>query len=61
MPDMVKIGKSIRDIELGLVDLYSTGFPLPFEYKYAVKDLDKTEKAFHTAFQPSRVNPKENF
>ena len=26
-----------------------------------VKDVDKTEKAFHTAFEPSSVNPKREF
>ena len=26
-----------------------------------VKDVDKTEKAFHTAFSPNRVNPKREF
>ena len=63
MPNMVKIGKTTRDIELRLADLYSTGVPLPFECAYAakVKDVDKTEKAFHTAFEPSRVNPKREF
>ena len=63
MPNMVKIGKTTKDVELRLADLYSTGVPLPFECEYAakVKDVDKTEKAFHTAFEPSRVNPKREF
>ena len=63
MPNMVKIGKTTRNVELRLADLYSTGVPLPFECEYAakVKDVDKTEKAFHTAFEPSRVNPKREF
>ena len=63
MPNMVKIGKTTRDVELRLADLYSTGVPLPFECEYAakVKDVDKTEKAFHTAFSPNRVNPKREF
>ena len=63
MPNMVKIGKTTRNVELRLADLYSTGVPLPFECEYAakVKDLDKTEKAFHKAFSPNRVNPKREF
>ena len=63
MPNMVKIGKTTRNVELRLADLYSTGVPLPFECEYAakVKDVDNTEKAFHTAFEPSRVNPKREF
>lgn len=63
IPNMVKIGKTTRNVELRLADLYSTGVPLPFECEYAakVKDVDKTEKAFHTAFEPSRVNPRREF
>ena len=43
-----------------LLILYSTGVPLTFECEYAtrVKDVDKKEKAFHSAFEPSRVNPE---
>ena len=49
MPDVVKIGKTTRNVELRLADLYSTGVPLPFECAYGarVKDVDRTEKAFH--------------
>ena len=63
MPGMVKIGKTTRNVELRLSDLYSTGVPLPFECEYAAKvsDVDKTEKAFHRAFSPNRVNPKREF
>ena len=31
MPDLVKIGKTTRDVSLRLSDLYTTGVPLPFE------------------------------
>ena len=63
MPGMVKIGKTTRDVSLRLEDLYSTGVPLPFECEYAalVKDVDKTEKVFHNAFEKSRVNPRREF
>lgn len=63
MPDMVKIGKTGRDILVRLKDLYSTGVPLPFECAYAAKvpDMGKWEKAFHTAFGPYRVNPNREF
>ena len=54
MPNMVKIGKTTRDVELRLADLYSTGVPLPFECEYAakVKDVDKTEieKSYKVCF-----------
>tara|TARA_Y100001968_G_scaffold85941_1_gene77010 strand:- start:690 stop:1307 length:618 start_codon:yes stop_codon:yes gene_type:complete len=63
MPGMVKIGKTGRQVETRLSDLYSTGVPLPFECEYAarVTDMDKVEKAFHQAFGPNRVNPKREF
>ena len=31
MPNMIKIGKTTRDVELRLADLYSKEVPLPFE------------------------------
>ena len=39
MPNMVKIGKTTRDVELRLADLYSTGVPLHFECEYALRTL----------------------
>ena len=58
MPNMVKIDKTTRDIEIGFPDLYSTGVPLLFECEYSatVKDVNKTEKAFHTAMGASLLN-----
>ena len=63
MPGMVKIGKTAREVESRLNDLYTTGVPLPFECAYAAKvaEMDKVEKAFHNAFGPYRVNPKREF
>ena len=63
MPKMVKIGKTGRQVETRLNDLYTTGVPLPFECAYAAKveDMDQVEKAFHRAFEPYRVNPKREF
>jgi len=63
MEGLVKIGKTTRDVSLRLADLYTTGVPLPFECKYAakVRDVDETEKAFHEAFEPSRINTKREF
>ena len=57
MPGMVKIGKTGREVELRLNDLYTTGVPLPFECEYAARvlDMDKVEKAFHNAFGPYRL------
>ena len=63
MPNMVKIGKTTRNVELRLADLYSTGVPLPFECEYAakVRDVDKTEKAFIRHFHQIELIPKESF
>ena len=64
MPGLVKIGKTSRDsVEGRLLELYTTGVPVPFECAYAarVEDEDKVEKAFHLAFSPYRINPKREF
>ena len=52
MPNMVKIGKTTRNVELRLADLYSTGVPLPFECEYAakVKDVDKRKSISYSIF-----------
>ena len=63
MPGMVKIGRTSREMEARLSELYSTGVPLPFECAYAARvgDENKVERAFHQAFGPYRVNPKREF
>ena len=63
MPNIVKIGKTTRNVELRLADLYSTGVPLPFECEYAakVKDVDKTEKHFIQYFHRIELILKESF
>ena len=57
------MGKLYRDVSLRLADLYKTVVPLPFECEYAakVKDVDETERAFHEAFGPNRINIKREF
>ena len=64
MPGILKIGKTTKeDVKLRMKELYSSGVPLPFECLYAakVRDIDRVEKALHTAFSPDRVNPKREF
>ena len=39
MPGMVKIGKTGREVETRLRDLYTTGVPLPFECAYAASQF----------------------
>lgn len=64
MPNIIKIGKTNQeDVKLRMAQLYTTGVPLPFECVYAavVKDMDKVERALHTAFGPNRLNPRREF
>ena len=64
MPGLVKIGKtSRREVQQRLIELYSTGVPVPFECEYAARVSDESvvEKAFHTAFEPYRINPNREF
>ena len=64
MPGLVKIGKTAREeVEIRLLELYSTGVPVPFECAYAARVADETEveRAFHQAFGPYRINPKREF
>lgn len=64
MPGLVKIGKTSREeVEHRLKELYSTGVPVPFECEYAAKVSNEAvvEKAFHTAFEPYRINPNREF
>ena len=64
MPGLVKIGKTSREeVDHRLKELYSTGVPVPFECEYAARVSDEAvvEKAFHTAFEPNRINPNREF
>lgn len=63
MPGLIKIGKTRGDAATRMGELYTSGVPVPFECVYAalVKDIDKVEKAFHTAFAPNRINVKREF
>ena len=64
MPGLIKIGKTTQtDLNSRMKQLYTTGVPFPFECEYACEVLDchKVEKAFHTAFGKTRVNPGREF
>ena len=64
MPGMVKIGKTDRDPQTRMKELYSTGVPNPFECAFAAEfdgDISRLEKALHTAFGPYRDNPSREF
>ena len=64
MPGLVKIGMtSGDDAATRLAQLYTTGVPFPFTLEFAcrVPNPDEVERALHTAFAPSRVNPRREF
>jgi hypothetical protein len=51
------------DANSRIVQLYSTGVPVPFELQYAckVQNAEEVERALHIAFSPQRINPKREF
>lgn len=65
MPNLLKIGfTAAEDVKVRMAQLYTNpGVPLPFECVYAarVSNAQKVEKALHTAFGPSRINPRREF
>ena len=63
MPGMVKIGKTGREVEARLNDLYTTGVPLPFECAYAarVADMDKVKKPSTTRSAPTESTQGGSF
>lgn len=64
MPGLVKIGYTTQDdANSRIVQLYTTGVPVPFELEYAckVQNAEEVERALHVAFSPQRINPKREF
>lgn len=64
MPGLVKIGYTTQeDANSRIVQLYTTGVPVPFELQYACKvpNAEEVENALHIAFSPNRINPKREF
>ena len=63
MPGIIKIGMTTTPIENRMLQLDSTGVPLPFECYYAarVNDQKRVEKALHEAFGDHRVRKSREF
>ena len=64
MPGLVKIGKTaLGDANDRILQLYTTGVPVPFKIEFACRVADEleVEKALHIAFGPQRINPKREF
>ena len=63
MPGYVKIGMTERSVTSRILDLDTTGVPLPFQCYYAARVADhrKVEQALHVAFGDSRVRKSREF
>jgi hypothetical protein len=63
MPGLIKIGMTAQQVEKRMLDLDSSGVPLPFECYYAAKvaDMAKVEKALHEAFGDHRIRKSREF
>lgn len=63
MPGLVKIGMTQAPIEARMLQLDTTGVPLPFECYYAarVNDQKRVEKALHEAFGDHRIRKSREF
>ena len=63
MPGIIKIGLTTSPIESRMLQLDTTGVPLPFECNYAtrVDDQKRVEKALHEAFGDHRVRKTREF
>lgn len=64
MPGLAKIGYTAQDeASTRIGQLYTTGVPVPFTIEFAcrVENGAAVESALHTAFSPSRINPKREF
>jgi hypothetical protein len=63
MPGVIKIGMTTMPIENRMLQLDTTGVPLPFECYYAarVNDQKRVEKALHEAFGDHRVRKSREF
>lgn len=63
MPNMVKIGITTKTAEERMVQLYSTGVPLPFNCEAAIEvpNVNQVENLVQQMFSSQRVNPKREF
>lgn len=63
MPEYIKIGTTRANMQQRMVQLYTTGVPVPFECHYAgeVDVAKNVEKRLHRAFDKFRVNKNREF
>lgn len=63
MPGLVKIGRTVRDVDARALELFQTGVPTPFvvERTFFCVDCFKTEREAHAALADYRVNIGREF
>ena len=63
MPGYTKVGKTTTSVEQRMLELDTTGIPLPFECYYAarVSDVNFAEKTLHDAFDDRRVRQRREY
>ena len=64
MPYLVKIGHTSREsMTKRLLELFTTGVPVAFDYAYAaqVENCVEAEKLIHEHFSDKRVSPRREF
>lgn len=64
MPGLIKIGKTARDVDSHLSQLYTTGVPVPFVCVCAIipkQPAAEIEQTLHVLFGPDRENPDREF
>lgn len=63
MPGIVKIGKTSREDDDRLRELFTTGVPTPFELAFQIRTLDMAllEFAAHKEFAEQRVSKNREF
>ncbi len=63
MPDFIKIGRTENAVTARMLQLDTTGIPLPFQCYYAaeVENYQRVEKALHVAFDDFRVRKNREF
>ncbi|TAG00731.1 MAG: GIY-YIG nuclease family protein [Burkholderiales bacterium] len=63
MPGIVKIGRTLGNVQERMRSLFSTSLPLPFECAYAaeVDDSAFVERTLHALFSDHRISPNREF
>lgn len=63
MPDLIKIGRTARNVQQRASELYQTGVPTPFKVHYDIltPNCIEMESAAHEFFAPFRISDSREF